>query len=245
MVNDFDRLYNAEVNIAHPVAYAMKGSSMNNKTFMTMMTHVISESEKKGIPILATSSDGQWHRYGVRDHNDRPLTILQLQKDHWKATASMDKKTIICQMKDIFSVTSLSDTEFVKIPSGPIVVHRHKTDRAITGRLCKIQEGNNRNYTDTTGQDQFTSSNVAGTDDEVSTSSVGKDTYLGLLADDTNDSLMMDIEHLIEDTTLSSNMSSLRREMVTGSREQEGIFEIDSWIFQASDSTSDDSSDLG
>jgi hypothetical protein len=59
MVNDLDRTYDSEANIAHPIAYAMKGSSMTNKVFQEMSNKVIAGCEEKGLSMLFTSSDGQ------------------------------------------------------------------------------------------------------------------------------------------------------------------------------------------
>ena len=245
MINDFDRLYNAEVNVAHPVAYAMKGPSMNGSTFRNMMELVISESEKRGMSFLATSSDGQWHKYGVRDHNNRPLTMLQIQKGHWKAITSMDKKTILCKVKGICKVTTLDDIDYEKSLEGPLVMNKHKTDRPITESLRKTQrKGIFVNDTGVTGREQLSYSSIPGDgldDDEVvSTSSITKDVCMSLLVDDldVDDYVMRDIEQVIESSTLSKGTSDYTRERMTG--ENEGIFELDSWIFQTNELTAND-----
>ena len=136
MVNDLDRTYDAEASIAHPIAYAMKGPSMNNKVFQEMTNEVIKECEKKGLSILVTSSDGQWHRYGVRRQDDTPLTVLQLQKDHWKKTISMDKKSIISDLKaKNIVITVTDDVIYEKINHGPLILYRHSRDDKLYGYL--------------------------------------------------------------------------------------------------------------
>lgn len=44
--NDLDRQYHAELNNAHPIAYALKGSSMSNECFKQMVQDVITACEK-------------------------------------------------------------------------------------------------------------------------------------------------------------------------------------------------------
>ena len=41
MLNDLDRFYQIETNIAHPIAYALKGTSLKGETFTAMLEHVI------------------------------------------------------------------------------------------------------------------------------------------------------------------------------------------------------------
>jgi len=98
MANDLDRVYHAEINNAHPVAYALKGPSMSNEAFGGMVEQVIGACESYGFKVLATASDGQWHKYGVRDRDNRPLTILQLQKDLWVTVRKIQKQE---QLKEI------------------------------------------------------------------------------------------------------------------------------------------------
>lgn len=153
MVNDFDRMYNPEVSLAHPIAYAMKGSSMNNIIFRKMTDEVISQCEHLELPILATSSDGQWHKYSVRNEKDKPLTILQLQKDHWKRVYSIDKKSIVSMIKKACVVRNIEDVDYKKLHLGPLVVFKHARDKNIVGLL----RGNRRIVVNPTGDSGFDS----------------------------------------------------------------------------------------
>ena len=80
MVSDLDRLYKPEIPHSVPVAYGLQGRSLTANTMRKMLKHVISECSKKGLYIPVFSSDGQWYNLYVKDSNDQPLTILQLQK---------------------------------------------------------------------------------------------------------------------------------------------------------------------
>ena len=94
MLNDLDRSYHFEINNAHPLSYALKGSSLPSLNFRSMVDYLIQECESKGLPILVISTDGQWGRYGIRDHCDKPLTLYQLQRDAWNTAKRTDKSAL-------------------------------------------------------------------------------------------------------------------------------------------------------
>ncbi|KAH3852849.1 hypothetical protein DPMN_095370 [Dreissena polymorpha] len=78
------------MNNAHPVAYALKGTRMTNDVFGKMLQHVTEKCKENGLTVIATASDGQWHKYGVRDMlNNTPLTLYQLQRDIFKEKMSI------------------------------------------------------------------------------------------------------------------------------------------------------------
>ena len=99
MINDTDRSFKLEISNAHPIAYAMKGPSMNVDTFRKMTDTLITECEKNGLAIVAISTDGQWHNYGVRDKDGHPLTLIQLQKDVWKEAKGQTKAQLLSWLK--------------------------------------------------------------------------------------------------------------------------------------------------
>ncbi|KAK7105400.1 hypothetical protein V1264_016787 [Littorina saxatilis] len=108
MLNDTDREFQMDINNAHPVAYAMKGPSMNVDTFRQMTNHVISQCEEAGLPILAVSTDGQWHNFGIRDEEGTPCTLFQLQKDVWKEIKSETKPQLIGWIKNQVAAAAFS-----------------------------------------------------------------------------------------------------------------------------------------
>ncbi|KAH3847300.1 hypothetical protein DPMN_089620 [Dreissena polymorpha] len=66
----------------------------------TIAEHVMNECRNAGIHIPAVSFDGQWHVLSVRDDNDKPLTVLQLQKDVWREVEKK-KVDIVKELKDL------------------------------------------------------------------------------------------------------------------------------------------------
>lgn len=96
--NDLDRKFHMEMNNAHPIAYALKGSSLSNEVFGKMVEYVINKCEENGLSVIVTATDGQWHRFGVRNSQDKPLTVYQLQKDLRKQYKSKPKPSLLSEL---------------------------------------------------------------------------------------------------------------------------------------------------
>ena len=101
MVSDLDRLYKPEILHSVPVAYGLQGRSLTANTMRKMLKHVISECSKKGLYIPVFSSDGQWYNLYVKDSNDQPLTILQLQKMTWNKVKKLKKNELVEKLSAI------------------------------------------------------------------------------------------------------------------------------------------------
>ena len=144
--NDLDRQYHAELNNAHPIAYALKGSSMSNECFKQMVQHVITACEEHDLNVLATSSDGQWHRFGVRNWTDEPLTIYQLQKDMWNEEKAKPKSTVLSEIRETMVVRSISDVRFEKA-HGSLIVYGHVKYCPIKVFKCKLSRFAKKNET--------------------------------------------------------------------------------------------------
>lgn len=103
LASDSDRVWNPEIPHALPVSYAMKGYSLSTKVMRSMHSEVLQACHDKGITIDCSCFDGQWLRLAVRDEQDRPLTLLQLQKDTFEAA----KKATRDEIWTVFSESSL------------------------------------------------------------------------------------------------------------------------------------------
>ena len=112
MLSDLDRHFNLEKENALPIAYAMKGPSLNNEV-RNMTDYVISECENKGLTICVTSADGQWHKYGVRNSENEPLTKYQLQRELYGKIKKQQKNELLKTLKDINSVEPAKLVEHV------------------------------------------------------------------------------------------------------------------------------------
>jgi len=100
MLSDLDQVYQTEFSNAYPITYALKGPSMSLDVRSHMIKEVLNVCENYNVNFLATSSDGQWHNYGVRDEDGKPLTMHQLAKDHWRKEKATDKSTMISKLKE-------------------------------------------------------------------------------------------------------------------------------------------------
>ncbi|CAC5409746.1 unnamed protein product [Mytilus coruscus] len=50
---------------------------------------------KNGINIECSNFDGQWLRLATRDEHDKPLTLLQLQRDTWEEAKKANRDQIL------------------------------------------------------------------------------------------------------------------------------------------------------
>ena len=106
LLSDLDHMYKPELPHSIPVAYGLKGYSLKSEAMRSMMETVLSECKKRGIYIPVCSMDGQWNRLVVRDKENQPLTLCQLQKDVWSKAKSMPKPEIIRNILALQKVNS-------------------------------------------------------------------------------------------------------------------------------------------
>ena len=103
------------------------------RLFGKMVEHLIRKCEEKGLNVLATASDGQWHKFGVRNSNDMPLTAYQLQKDLWKKYKSQPKAKLLSEIQNLNKVKSLDDDVYMnKLANGSLIVYGHMSDTPLT-----------------------------------------------------------------------------------------------------------------
>ncbi|MEW8545065.1 MAG: YqaJ viral recombinase family protein, partial [Candidatus Thiodiazotropha sp.] len=136
MVNDLNRQYHFEISNSHPIAYAMKGSSLPANNFRQMVDHVIAACESKGLPILVICTDGQWARYGARDFDEQPLTVLQVQRDTWKEAKSETKQNLQKWLKGLNFVNTENENALAQIC---ILKDSGNNNRLIVGGLISTE----------------------------------------------------------------------------------------------------------
>ena len=125
------RRFHMEKNNSHIVAYAMKGSSMRAETFRSMLHDVIQACETAGLKVLVTSSDGQWHRFSIRDDDDKPLTVHQLHKDHWNCVR---KKSLPNLKSYLFNICQVSPGELC-------ISHEAGSGKVVENAICTSRIG--------------------------------------------------------------------------------------------------------
>lgn len=101
MGSDLDRLANFGCGHAFPIAYGLHGLSLKTEVVRKMLQQVLHKTEKKGLAPLCFSSDGQFINVMTKDFNNTPLTLLQVQKEHWQNVNKMSKAQLLAYFHDL------------------------------------------------------------------------------------------------------------------------------------------------
>ncbi|XP_052268567.1 uncharacterized protein LOC127869949 [Dreissena polymorpha] len=99
--SDLNRSWDKNTRYNVPVAWLTKGYSLDTQTMRQISEGVHMKCHAAGIHIPCQSFDGQWHNIVTRTIDNKPLTILQLQKDVWREVEQMRKQTIITKFREI------------------------------------------------------------------------------------------------------------------------------------------------
>lgn len=105
----------------------MKGNSLPCKILREMIEHVLDACSKAGLYVPVCSFDGQWYRIAVRDQNEFPLTLLQLQKDIYHEVKRMSVSEIsnkICNMNLVSVDTIDQKIEVQRTVNGLVVISK-------------------------------------------------------------------------------------------------------------------------
>ena len=141
MISDLDREYKSEQLHSIPVAYGLKGYSMPTETLRRMIEDVLSHCKKRGLYVPVVSFDGQWCKLAVRDRDENPLTVLQLQKTVFAGVRRLSKGEIIksvsesnvVTIKENATMTDLAELVDIEITEKPrrIYVRPLKSEKII------------------------------------------------------------------------------------------------------------------
>lgn len=144
LLNDTDRIWHPEIPNSLPISYAMKGYSLSTITMREMHDDILQHCHNNGIKVLCSCFDGQWIKLATRDENDKPLTLLQLQKDVWVEAGKLSRESIISNFtrkpivrnveKDILVYKKVNGELSVSCPLyGKLVTHiRSKCNQQFT-----------------------------------------------------------------------------------------------------------------
>ena len=99
----------------HPVAYAMKGYSLNVKTMRQLVDKLRNALHEKNIPVLCECFDGQWANLAFKSEDGEPLTLLHLLNKSWEMASHLSRRNILLKLRnmsmiktvDLVSVTQL------------------------------------------------------------------------------------------------------------------------------------------
>ena len=102
---DSDRVFNKDKPSSIPIAYALKGKSIQICTARKMINMVQDKLKDNGTSILCEAVDGQWSGIVFRDESLRPLTLFELQRDSWLKFAKMSKENIFLFLHNLSYVS--------------------------------------------------------------------------------------------------------------------------------------------
>ena len=102
MLSDSDRmkLLNDDT-YTHPVAYAMKGYSLNVKTMRQLVDKLCNALHKKNIPVLCECFDGQWANLAFKSEDGEPLTLLHLLNKSWEMASYLSWRNILLKLRNM------------------------------------------------------------------------------------------------------------------------------------------------
>ena len=83
---------------ALPIAYSMKGYSLDVKTMHKLVNIICDHLKREYIDILSKSMDGQWINLITKGHNNQPLTKLQFIKNVWNKLDRIIKDNLLKQI---------------------------------------------------------------------------------------------------------------------------------------------------
>ena len=95
MLNDKDRVQLEDMPNSSPLAYAMKGKSINNADLRYLIERTQNKMCEEGISILAECYDGQWQQTVMTTINGKPLTKLRVASQTWGKVSRFGKERVI------------------------------------------------------------------------------------------------------------------------------------------------------
>ena len=123
-----------------PVAYGLKGSSLSMQTMRNMVFDVRKSLEDRHISIMCEVYDGQFHSFIVRSKDNEPLTLLQLQKDHFKKVMRNHDKNQLLEI--IMKYSEVASSDLVELHSMPFQPNWHQDLESVSIEMS--QQRNHR-----------------------------------------------------------------------------------------------------
>ena len=80
-----------------------------------LTTYCRTEWTKRGVDIVAISSDGEFINLMVRDEHNRPLTLFQLSKDVWSEVSALKRRDIVKELQSLNKNTVVKRGENCKV----------------------------------------------------------------------------------------------------------------------------------
>ncbi|XP_076088264.1 uncharacterized protein LOC143058683 [Mytilus galloprovincialis] len=118
LLSDTDRNWNEEIPHSLPIGYAMKGYSLPTSPMRNMHNAMLQACYDKDIHIACSCFDGQWIKLASRDASDKPLTLLQLQRDVSEKSRKTSRDVILNELTRTPIAQTLEDLTIDKKDNG-------------------------------------------------------------------------------------------------------------------------------
>ena len=105
LLNDTDRMYSDKSTTCVPIAYCLKGYSLNVSTMRKIVDIVRNKLKEEGVNVITESFDGQWANMAFISSKGSPLTELQFQRNIWSKLGRISKKNLIQHVDDICKIS--------------------------------------------------------------------------------------------------------------------------------------------
>ena len=112
MLTNKDRKQDKKVPYSYPIAYAMKGPSMNNDDLKFMVRKLRNNLHEKKIPILCEAYDGQWHNHITQTEDGHHLTKL-FGRSNWLRISKLSKDKCMEQLGHL-SIVKIGDRKEIE-----------------------------------------------------------------------------------------------------------------------------------
>ena len=108
MLSDSDRmkLLNDDT-YTHPVAYAMKGYSLNVENNEAVSRQITQCFTRKKIPVLCECFDGQWANLAFKSEDGEPLTLLHLLNKSWEMASHLSRRNILLKLRNMSMIKTV------------------------------------------------------------------------------------------------------------------------------------------
>ena len=95
ILTDTDRFYKSHTPANNPIAYVLKGPSINMDTMRLIIEEVRDKCKEENVDILTEVTDGQFRKIVCRMIDNKPLTWLGWQNDLWNESMKRNKEDLM------------------------------------------------------------------------------------------------------------------------------------------------------
>ena len=93
IITNSERIGSGGMSTSLPLAYALKGNSLNNAQLRYLINKCRNILKERNITVLVECYDGQWHKTVVYNQDGEPLTQMGVARDVWNTVCWLSKQS--------------------------------------------------------------------------------------------------------------------------------------------------------